>query len=498
MSCRLCGAVTRPNGKALLECTGGCNTFYCSKTCHEKDWRLHKLECKVYQSNECRVCQKSGVKGNPLYRSCACRGDKGFGHLHCFVDFAKDRPSLEDTAYEKCPICNECYRKEVRQFLADQKSQEAATGNIREQLEAKNILGLSYLDSGKNQEAYDCFKEISDVLRGLLGEPRFLRGALAATAVMNLATAALCLGRLEEALAWSKRLDQESQNGIVEWAADLEPMVVANLASVYNSLRQLEKALPYAERAVQLQIGIVGDTVTDVLTKQTLASIYSNLGQHDKAIATQKEAYKKAGKVLGSSHPVTKISKESLVNFEAWAKAPPELHARVMTARRRTKAIGTLSGIVNEQGLDGTIVEVLSFCPEKKKYTVRGRGVRDGSTPSEMCVKPVNLILDQGTVVFVHSLQSASQYNGKEGAAISYSNESGRYAVKVDGVENLLAIKPHNILAKHQADFDVVTTRTWALMLSEPPVLMEHTISASSESPWNSPRKNEAIIVHQK
>jgi hypothetical protein len=67
--------------------------------------------------------------------------------------------------------------------------------------------------------------------------------------VINLALAAMRLGRLEEAFEWSKlleqewskRLEQEIQDGIVEWPAEFEPMVVGNLARMYNSLGQFEK-----------------------------------------------------------------------------------------------------------------------------------------------------------------------------------------------------------------------------------------------------------------
>ena len=153
-SCQACGATRQPNGKDLLECAGGCNIFYCSSTCQEKDWKSHKLECKAYQSHTCWICKKSGQKGDTVYRSCACRGDQGFGHLHCCVDYAKERPE----SYKTCHMCKVHYRNEIQRVLAEQMNQEATT--LEDALRAKFALVSSHVESGNTKAGYKCLKEI--------------------------------------------------------------------------------------------------------------------------------------------------------------------------------------------------------------------------------------------------------------------------------------------------------------------------------------------------
>ena len=60
-------------------------------------------------------------------------------------------------------------------------------------------------------------------------------------------------------------------------------------------------------------------------------------------------------------------------------KRSPEDHARGVAARLRTKAIGTLSGIVNEQEPDGTVVEVLTLSESLVSFFAV-TGEKDGIT----------------------------------------------------------------------------------------------------------------------
>jgi hypothetical protein len=136
-----------------------------------------------------------------------------------------------------------------------------------------------------------------------------------------------------------------------------------------------------------------------------------------------------------------------------------------MTASKdRLTVIGVLYGIVNRKDLDSTHVEIRLFSREKRQYLVQ----MAGGNCSRLYVKPSNIIFDADTLVYVHGLQNASKYNGKEGIARKDSNKAGRYTVELDVTHKLITVKPENLLVKFQPDLVFDTTRTLAQMLSHP------------------------------
>ena len=455
-SCQACSTARQPTGEDLLQCAGGCNTFYCSKACQGKGWKSHKLECKAYQSHTCWICQKSGHKGNPVYRSCACRGDKGFGHLHCFVDYAKERPT--PIAYTMCHMCKNVYRNEIQRVLAKQMNQAATT--IEQELSAKLVLSSSHLQSGNMEAAYKGIKEIIETALHVFGEDRASTYDLFLNAVFRLATIATNIGHQEEAFGWLNWLDRGIQDGAIERSL-VESNLVLGFATMYENLGQFDRALPFAERSVHLC-----DSKKKPIAKHTVASIYSNLGQRDKAVTINKQIYKEARKELGSSHRTTKWAKQRLADLEDyWDSAEASGAQAEMTASKgRAVTIGVFHGLANRNDLNGSPAEIRLFSREKKQYLVQfARG--DGS---RLYVKPSNIIFNRHTSVYVHGLQNASQYNGKVGTTRDYSNKNGRYTVELQDPEKLITVKPENLLAQYQPDLVFDTTLTLSQMISHP------------------------------
>jgi tetratricopeptide (TPR) repeat protein len=460
-SCQACNATTQSNGKDLLECAGGCNIFYCSKTCQEKDWKSHKLECKAFQSHTCWICQKSGQKGDPVYRSCGCRGDKGFGHLHCFVDYAKGRPS----AYKSCHMCKEYYQNETQRVLAKQMNEVATT--IDEELWAKNALACSYLESGNTEASYKCFKEIVETGLRLNGEDHALKPSVSALAVLNLTGVAIRRWQWEEAVGWLSCLERGIQNGTI--APSLVEFGMAHcFAAIYTNLGQVERALPFAECCVQLyeryeQVG--GDAQKKLLmAKCDVGQIYCELGQYGKAATIYKEMYKEAKNTMGSSHLTTKLAKKTLAELEfKTGKYPSDVQASAVRSRRI--AIGFLHGMIgNRQVLDRIPVEIRLFSREKGCYLVQ----MTAGDRSKLYVKPSCVILHTDTPVHVQGLQNAKEYNGRGGRTCGYSAKSGRHIVTLEDTKKLITVKPENLLAQYQPDLVFDTTRTLVQMLSDP------------------------------
>jgi tetratricopeptide (TPR) repeat protein len=362
-------------------------------------------------------------------------------------------------------MCKEDYRNEIKRVLAELMNQDAKS--LEEALMAKFALAGSHIESGNMEAGYKCIKEIIETSLYVFGEDRALTSRVCSSAVVSLAGIASQQGHNEEAVGWLNCVDRGVQNGTIERSL-VEVSLAHNFAGIYSSLGQCDKALPYAERSVQMyeRDESEGMTPNKLKGKRIVASIYSDLGQLDKAVTINKEICKEAKKKLGSSHPATKWAKLHLAQLEdRWAGVDPSnVQAQMTASKGRLIAIGFLYGIVNRKDLDSTPVEIRLFSGEKRQYLVQVAG----GNRSQLYVKPSNIIFDTDTLVYVHGLQNASKYNGKEGMAREYSNNSGRYTVELGETNKLITVKPENLLVKYQPDIVFDTTRTLAQMLSHP------------------------------
>jgi len=76
----------------------------------------------------CWICHEEDTNelGEPLRRDCSCRGDSGFAHLSCLVEYAKHQTnhcdgrdfSILRTIWKECPCCNQPYQNELGVELA--------------------------------------------------------------------------------------------------------------------------------------------------------------------------------------------------------------------------------------------------------------------------------------------------------------------------------------------------------------------------------------------
>jgi tetratricopeptide (TPR) repeat protein len=362
-------------------------------------------------------------------------------------------------------MCKEDYRNEIQRVLAEQMNQEAT--NMEEALMAKYALACSHVDSGNMEAGYKCMKEIIETSLHVFGEDHALTSWVSASAVLTLARIAIKLGHHEEAFGWLNYVDRGLQNGAIERSYVVDVDLVHSFAIIYCSLGQFGKALPYAERSVQMyeRYDDEGETQNKIEAKQIVATIYGQLGQRDKAVTVHKEMWKEAKKKLGSSHPATRLAKACLADLEDyWASGvdPSDVQAQMIASEGRKIATGFLHSIVNGKDLDSTPVEIRLFSPEKRQYLVQ----MAGGDRSQLYVNPSNIILDTDTPVHVQGLQNAKQYNGKEGVTRDYSNKNGRYTVRLGTTHTeskLITVKPENLIVRYQPDLVFDATSTWTL-----------------------------------
>lgn len=71
----------------------------------------------------CWICHDDEPNGSgPLRRDCSCRGETGFAHLSCLVDYAKYKcqrtPKTFTEPWSFCPTCKQRYCNELALYLA--------------------------------------------------------------------------------------------------------------------------------------------------------------------------------------------------------------------------------------------------------------------------------------------------------------------------------------------------------------------------------------------
>jgi len=100
-----------------------------------------------------------------------------------------------------------------------------------------------------------------------------------------------------------------------------------------------------------------------------------------------------------------------------------------------------LRGLESKPELNGKSGTIIMFSPENERYQVRLAMSND-----VLALKPANVVLPDKTRVRIFGLSGAAQYNDKWGQIESFDKDSGRFNVRVAGGK-VLALKPDNCQA---------------------------------------------------
>ena len=115
-----------------------------------------------------------------------------------------------------------------------------------------------------------------------------------------------------EALKWAERLADFCTKVFGEEHPDTL-ISLSNLASIYGQLGDHQKALELKKKVYELSCKVPGEEHPNTLTfLSNLAYTYSHLGDHEKALELNKKVYELSCKVLDEEHPDTLISLNNL------------------------------------------------------------------------------------------------------------------------------------------------------------------------------------------
>jgi hypothetical protein len=138
---------------------------------------------------------------------------------------------------------------------------------------------------------------------------------------------------------------------------------------------------------------------------------------------------------------------ECLENPAAAANYKKQLRWLRMNAQARLpSAAATVVGLQSRPELNGAEVTTKRYLVDKGRYAVQLSQGADGQQ-EVIHLKPTSLVLAVGAAVVAAGLTGASELNGVRGRVISWDEEAGRYAVRLDGERRPKRLKPDNCRA---------------------------------------------------
>ena len=116
---------------------------------------------------------------------------------------------------------------------------------------------------------------------------------------------------------------------------------------------------------------------------------------------------------------------------------------------RLPSVAATVAGVQSRPELNGVEVTTKKYLKDKGRYTVQLPSLFADSTPEQINLKPVNLVLAEGTTVIVTGLTGAPELNGQKGVVEGWVEERGRHTVRLEDKrrKKTVNIKPENCRA---------------------------------------------------
>ena len=113
-----------------------------------------------------------------------------------------------------------------------------------------------------------------------------------------------------------------------------------NLAALYSSMGQYERALPLYESSLEISRSELGDRHPSTATSlNNLAVLYYNTDRLPEAVTMMSEAVKIREQSLGTKHPDTIEGKKSLASFEKKLKDTEALKTRFDAALKKQNTL---------------------------------------------------------------------------------------------------------------------------------------------------------------
>ena len=96
--------------------------------------------------------------------------------------------------------------------------------------------------------------------------------------------------------------------------------------------------------------------------------------------------------------------------------------------------------------LNGAAVTIRRFLTDNERYTVQLPPTANGAL-QQISLTPANLVLAEGSAVVATGLTGAPELNGRRGTIEGWDEETGRYAVRLEGERRRKRLRPENCRA---------------------------------------------------
>lgn len=219
-----------------------------------------------------------------------------------------------------------------------------------------------------------------------------------------------------------------------KYCEEVEALLMNNYAELLVHSGQIRQAASMREEALAKRKRLCGKDSKDWIEGAfALGCDYQKLGRLEEAQALFEESKERAERVMGPLSQHVFKCKMVLETFHN----PEEIDYPNMA-----RLTGLEGGHAD---LNGKMVEVKKYLAKRDRYKIL---VEIEGEEKAVCVKPSNLILSQGARVVINGLKSATHLNEKSAVVIGWDEGTSRYAVRLTGANQQVAVKPENITVR--------------------------------------------------
>ncbi|KAL9185837.1 hypothetical protein ACHAXT_003614 [Thalassiosira profunda] len=395
----------------------------------------------------CWICLGEGPDddGQPLLRNCSCRGESGFGHLSCIVDFAKAKirhikspsdMSKFNIAWQQCPNCMQRYRGELGLLLAAEcikfVENEGTCSDWR-LLSAYNLnfIALSTLRSGEAEEAGKKCLSLAEMMKckpdhslsietivnietcvfGMLGDL-----SLRSRTVEGDQKALQCFERAQSLLRGlpdSLLVDSHSLSFLADLEMKIGQLKTKPQENVTAYKKRNSDAVSKLRQAYEASVLEYGEDSFFAITQgEGLARCLKNANCGIASERMLRKILLLSRRVLGHEHPDTRRIEWSLSFAEC----------RLVAVLHGSNAGEIFKAVRYESDGDQCVIQGPLKNPSEEFSTEH-----DAITVDSKHILPI-----ASTPVICHGLTNATALNGKIGDVRNWSAESGRLVVHFD------------------------------------------------------------------
>ena len=494
----------------LRLCTACCSVWYCDVTCQRTHRKAHKRECKeraaeldrqvdaevneaksarfpkdAEDGRTCWIClDGEEIDGGAPVRDCSCRGDAGFAHASCIIDYAKSKSAqtvasltsrLEGGArigepvetlmqyrdlWCRCPNCQQFYNGPLSLSIANAFVDMTSTyheTDFRWIVSQINLGGVLLRISHDTEAAREVFTRVRPIVMSLRARAH---GQFATIAPQLWPFFAIEVTSMLANVEESCKRYREAQEVVESYLDVISPndvcydMMLAK-AKNFQMLAEGQNDTAFAVEVARKELQLCLDSCEDGEGERRLLALQCRRDlvkalfadhQIEEAIRLGRDLVERSERVLGTAHETTEAYREMLKNMEIVIAKNNQI-AEALGGKRvaaSAKLVGTDQ--LNLKGLSGHLCVLVKMTKDGKYIALV-----DPSTPGPLLkykVLPSNVLFEPGTRILCRGLKSLS--DGTAGIVQSYNVEKLRYVVAIsaagDDKSKVAMIKPENVV----------------------------------------------------